>query len=1029
MPRRNGQKQSVKASSQHPQPRRVSPEHSLTLNNHHIAVPPPTPAKRGHEARKLSASGSGSGKSDESPLNSTGESHETTQSDPKKWFDQSNENPTATYSNAMDGKSLYMSFQCFFLGSDPNREISVDPPFFQKESDSSNEDRSLLHPGRSSAPRLATAQSSSADDYRSVIDDLTVEIQNLKEQLKHYKQQGPDLLRKDKLFEIKFHGLPKRKKRELEATLREFAAGLDGSPEPSSSRQKVSSRRANGLSGSGSGSGSKMATSSSGSRNRPVDSAYASMSTGNTSSGPSLGRHMSRSQAKANDQKVENYLRDIPEGLYPKHMVLTDRDRKRFVVRRLEELFTGKVNGAHGKGKQPATSDSAHNLMFDIPIVTETKPSAARSSQVQPTTTQPQPTIGGFEASREARILPRQKQGTKVSRSRDNGSSNSNGDQTESGGHGNSNSHALESGSGSGSGSCNGNGNGNGQNSSPGSEEVPEQRPTRPNDLDPDRAQIPSENMAYIKHLGLTAPEIIPGQPADVDDVAPDADGWVYLNLLCSLAQLHIINVTPSFVRKAVAELSEKFQLSPDGRKIRWRGGSEGTKLSSDTSGDSSQSTGTDNNEDATNTKKRRKHNNGLHTGDSTSSRKKLVSTSSESFHYKPMFARKGSSRSGTSMDDTLSSFGPVEESNAADSKYDLSGSGATTSRKKRRLDGAIIYYSGAPFCTDLSGDPGDASPTMYMMSTGRETTEQTTENGESPNQPELFRSISGSSLNYRPLATPAPPWTLTQEMDVDDASVSATTDDIDFDVSWTDKQQYLEVRPLEPSGLGGVLPDDHFMVFVTTRRPTDGYDSRSRSRLQSEDATDGMIARLAVMSTSSPRAAHTPLPDDAASLAQIEYISGRIKRLAPVPLPPPAMFIPPFSSDASSGAVDYFDDEDEDEGFVSSTSDEFMSRQANPHHSDGYPDGVDLSSGDEDGSAPEDDTGEGMYDEDRVDMMRRVNAPPRDERLSLGSAVAAPGSARRSKSMSLEPAIIGGGSSAATAGKAESDDSSGSDN
>jgi hypothetical protein len=36
--------------------------------------------------------------------NSSGESNETGNSDPKKWFDQSNKNPTATFdSNAMDG--------------------------------------------------------------------------------------------------------------------------------------------------------------------------------------------------------------------------------------------------------------------------------------------------------------------------------------------------------------------------------------------------------------------------------------------------------------------------------------------------------------------------------------------------------------------------------------------------------------------------------------------------------------------------------------------------------------------------------------------------------------------------------------------------------------------------------------------------------------------------------------------------------------------------------------------------------------
>jgi hypothetical protein len=69
-------------------------------------------------------------------------------------------------------------------------------------------------------PKLTTTHSSSDDDYRGVIDDLTVEIQRLRETLKRYKQTGPDMVRKDKLFEIKVHGLVKEKKRELEATLR-----------------------------------------------------------------------------------------------------------------------------------------------------------------------------------------------------------------------------------------------------------------------------------------------------------------------------------------------------------------------------------------------------------------------------------------------------------------------------------------------------------------------------------------------------------------------------------------------------------------------------------------------------------------------------------------------------------------------------------------------------------------------------------------------------------------------------------------
>ena len=38
----------------------------------------------------------------------------TGQSDPKTWFDQSNENPTATLGNAMDG-TLSSNLCCMFL--------------------------------------------------------------------------------------------------------------------------------------------------------------------------------------------------------------------------------------------------------------------------------------------------------------------------------------------------------------------------------------------------------------------------------------------------------------------------------------------------------------------------------------------------------------------------------------------------------------------------------------------------------------------------------------------------------------------------------------------------------------------------------------------------------------------------------------------------------------------------------------------------------------------------------------------------
>jgi hypothetical protein len=749
---------------------------------------------------------------------------------------------------------------------------------------------------------------------------LTIEIQRLKEELKRYKQLGPDLLKKEKLFEIKVHGLPKRKKRELEATLREFAASLEGSPSAEASSQRKKSRHANRLY-SASGSISKHASSSSGSHSRPVDSAYASMSTGPNSSGTSLGVQSARSRARVSEQKVENYLKDIPEGLYPRHMMLTDKEKKKLVVRRLEQLFTGKISS------QRTQLEPAQALLVTRAGAVPTPASGSSSGNMRV-----------VEPAREAQMLPSDESHRK-SRSRDNGSaSNSNGDQTESGG------------------------NGSGTNATP-PNLPPEQRPTRPRDLDPDRVQIPSENMSYIRHLGLVPPELLSAS-ASVQPVSTDADGWVYLNLLCNLAQLHIVNVTPDFIRAAVSEKSTKFQLSPDGRKIRWRGGSDGTKFSSDSSGDNSQSSPMTDDTDTSNQpgsqRKRQKQLAGQDVKSALSSKNPSkfgpqLSGSSESFHYKPLFVHQNSSLEQTSLDDTMSSLGAGEDSNI-DSRWGFSGS-SSSRRKKHRLDGAIIYYSGAPFCTDLSGDPGDISPTAYMVSAGqdqkpagssRSTAEAAT---AAAVRDVLHRTSSGSSLPYRPLNKHIrPDDSSLPELITDDTDSSS---DLEMETPWSDGPQYMVPCRLEPCGLGGVMPSDHFIVGVQTKRWKLKEIAASQTRqFKPEEMTDSIISRLALISTSFP----APMGSSSRSstpAVEIEYISGRIKRLDPRPLPPAATFVPPFSSDSSLGSSDDLGS-DADVSPMES-SEELMSRRANPHNSDNtYPDDADITSADEEGADPD---------------------------------------------------------------------------
>lgn len=822
-------------------------------------------------------------------------------------------------------------------------------------------------------PKLTGAQSSSAGEYRSVIDDLTVEIQKLKEELKRYKQKGPDMLRKDKLFEIKIHGLPKRKRRELEATLRDFTASLDGSPNTSSSpRNKVSSRHQNRdrMHSAASGSVSKHAPSSSGSHTRPVDSAYHSMSTGAHSSGTSL-YHPSTSRVKSSEQKVENYLRDIPEGLYPRHVLMTDKEKKKVIVRRLEQLFTGKIKNNQLLRSQTNTSgDQRGNMSGTQSSTSVLAPVVSESQDQQRAMIHQPPTLGGMgnkEASREAVILPPEQQSSgKKSRSRDNGSaSNSLEDQTESGGNGQSS---------------------GGTNTSPTMQPLPEQRPTRLKDLDPDRVQIPSDNMDYIKHLGLVPPELI---SVPTEDVHPDAEGWVYLNLLCNLAQLHMINVTPAFVRSAVSQISTKFQLSPDGRKIRWRGGQNGTKFSSDSSADNSG--GSMDIDDTGATKhsgKRQKtdHSNEFQSGSSSKRGSKFghqASAHSDSFHYKPMFVHRDSSNEQISMDETLSSYGPAEDSNVGDSRWGQSGS--SSNRRKRRHGGAIIYYSGAPFCTDLSGDHGDFSPTTYMTSSGH--------NQEGyPTQfmrPLPQRSDSGSYLPFRPLSDKVPNPEKIFGMDINTPGLTTDlgddiTSEVDLDLQWSEEQQFLEVHTLEPCGLGGVLPEDHFMVVVTTKRPKEGIVLPGQ-RSKTEQTTETIISRLASMSTSSP-GPHSISRDTSPPAVKIDYVSGRIKRLQPVRLPPPAIFFPPFSSDSDSSGSEEFSELGD-----KLSSEELSSDRANIHRSDDYPDGVDLTSGDEDGEDPENEPDtQGMYEESVLN--RRKSSTEAVERSGGSSAATAGG-------------------------------------
>jgi hypothetical protein len=77
-------------------------------------------------------------------------------------------------------------------------------------------------------------------------------------------------------------------------------------------------------------------------------------------------------------------------------------------------------------------------------------------------------------------------------------------------------------------------------------------------------SRLVAENVRYIRQIGLS-----PVHPGSVK-LRGDEYEWFYLNVLANMAELHTLNVTSDFIRKAVSELSGHYTVSKDGQKVRW---------------------------------------------------------------------------------------------------------------------------------------------------------------------------------------------------------------------------------------------------------------------------------------------------------------------------------------------------------------------------------------------------------------------------------------------------------------------------
>ena len=650
-----------------------------------------------------------------------------------------------------------------------------------------------------------------------MIDDLTVENKHLRKKLQKFQQLHCSHLQKEKLFEVRIHGLAVHKRRDLEQALREIAARLD------------ESIAIEGLSHSNQSSFEQnpqdykrpipYAT--------PADSAYASTAaSGHTFSvrpkTDGVPRKTGTPSARTHQQHVNSYPCDTPLCLLPSHSSDMSRgDKKRMVVRRLEQLFTGK---------------SAARIQPDFPRQQqEVSQSAAFGDRCAAEATG---LMSYPEGAREAKILA-----TDVHYHQEDRIKQQSGTQNGCGG---TSASATRSRAGS----------------------SPHQRPTRPMDLDMHQAQDGADNMNYIRHLGIH-------RPVPESELSCVGDGWVYLNLLMGLAQIHTLNVTPDFVRKAVKEMSSQFELSSDGQQVRWRGNAAQRSLS--WGPEALQSSTIDIGRSA---------NTSISPGKpmdfSTAfprDRVLIAQNPSTSDHqYKPLF------HNGGWLDDHTFFDARDAETSSEPSTNDVPLSGSPyTSRpplQRKQETGPIIFYSNATFCTDLSGsanqglDNGIDYSTCIDWPIGRPIDAAWPE--------DLFEK---RGILSRHAQTPS-----------DSGTNTSAEDDLEFPnidtLSLDPCLKRSQPVNFEASGLSGIQPGDNFMVDVQVEHT---------SREVTDTALEGERVKL-------NHSAASPISTLAQSYSRGRIISANITNLDPSSLPPPSYICLPFSSSESGSS----DSEDE---------------------------------------------------------------------------------------------------------------------
>ena len=630
---------------------------------------------------------------------------------------------------------------------------------------------------------------------RGVIDDLTVENKRLKHLLKNKpgsKNTPPPSA--DKVLEIRMHGLPSDKKRELEQLLKTFTLGLTPSiPSQPSSYHTVDAH------------GPFLNEPSSKLQLPPgtisgIDSGYVSQPTSgvnllSNTGNPQPSEPLSQSNR---DRNIKNYLHDIPNSLLPQGTHTMDEASKMaLVVQRLEQLFLGKsaVPGEHSLPVQQqkiSRSAARADRREDAKYNRVTRGRGQREAQML---------SHDVKMSLDA-VQPEHREHESSDRTAKS--------QHESG----SASDGVASGSG---------------HSSRGS---PSQRPTRPLDLDIERAQVVEDNISYIRHLGFPLP--LHDQSSNSKE-----QPWIYLNLLVGMAQLHTLNVTPAFIRQAVRKLSTRFEVSKDEQRIRWIGdygdypGAEDQQIpgivaqrapedvTDETGGTSRRSaTSTLNEQGSSSAWEERPMQSGnsksFHSSSSSQLKIGLSSHPSKSsrFEYKPIVYRGKRVHAKPSYLDSPASYGSIEPRSSRSGRVSsLSGQKPSDGLH----EGVVTFFNNAYFCEDSSGDGNPTKKNTQICwspihALGISSTPALSD--EDSRDPETCYFKVGDHLGGR-----------SGNMAEEDYS------DISMPIDVIDCAGEDETRPIElpASGIGGVRPEENFALDVKIARTRKNYGTQSK--------------------------------------------------------------------------------------------------------------------------------------------------------------------------------------------------------